>query len=137
MGACLKLNRKRPSRVTELMRFFEEFTSAKDDRIHERSKAKGREEEMRKSEHRDDNLSRYRSHRMEDDYRRTSSQNHRVERVSNIEDDQRQRRQESRCQDEERQDVKPRDALPPRNPRPFYCEIHGEGKGHTPKCAHM
>src|SRR6266540_356998 len=93
---------------------------------------------MRKREHRDGNSSRYRSHRVEDDYRRTSSQNHRVERVSNIEDDQRQRRQESRHQDEERQGAKPKDALPPRNPRPFYCKIHNEGKGHTTKmCPHV
>ena len=63
-----KLNRKRPSRVTELMRFFEEFASAEDDRIRERSKAKAREEEMRKRELRDDNSSKYQSHRMEDDY---------------------------------------------------------------------
>src|SRR5436190_12543833 len=49
-----------------------------------------------------------------------------------------QRRQESRRQYEERQDAKPRDALPLRNPRPFYCEIHGEGKGHTTKmCPHV
>src|SRR5438128_1604432 len=93
---------------------------------------------MRKREHHDGNSSRYRSHRVEDDYRRTSSENHRIERVSNIEDDQRQRRQESSRQDEERQDAKPRDALPPRNPCPFYCEIDGEGKGHTTKmCSHV
>src|SRR6266540_574388 len=43
-----KLNRKRPTRVSELMRFFEEFASMEDDRLHERNKARIREEEMRK-----------------------------------------------------------------------------------------
>ena len=128
-----KLNRKRPTRVTELMRFFEEFASVEDNHIRKRSKARAREEEMRKREHRDGSSSRYRSHRLEDERWRTSSQGARLERVRNIEDDERQRRQENRRQDQESQDTKPRDAVPPRNPLPFYCEIHGEGKGHTTK----
>ena len=88
---------------------------------------------MRKRDRRDGDSSRQRNTSSEGTTRGASLQGAQFERVSNIEDNQAQRRQEDKPQSHEERDAKTRNAPPPRNPLPLYCELHGEVKGHTKK----